>query len=103
MDEIKIYWTFTAKKQRDQIFNYWNKRNGSNRYSIKLNSEIRQRINLLKDSPELGKATNFSHNRVLILKHYSILYKVSLPKIFITGFWDNRKDPKKLLNFLKGQ
>ena len=29
MDELIVFWTQTAKKQRDQIFDYWNTRNKS--------------------------------------------------------------------------
>ena len=101
MDEVKIFWTFTAKDQRDQIFHFWNKRNGNGNYSKKLNLEIRKRIDLLKKNPEMGKESNFGETRILTLNHYSILYKTALPKIFITGFWDNRRDPAKLLRHLK--
>lgn len=101
MDEIEIFWTFTAKRQRDLIFKYWNKRNGNLNYSRKLNLEFRTRVNLLKQNPELGKSIDFHNTRILILRHYSIIYQPVLPKIFITGIWDNRKDPAKLLKFLK--
>jgi hypothetical protein len=33
--------------------------------------------------------------------HYSIVYKIDNISIIITLFWDNRQDPKKLLDFLK--
>ena len=101
MDEINIFWTSTARKQRDQIFQYWNKRNGNSYYSQKLNLEIRERSKILKMNPEIGKPTNFESTRILIMKHYSIVYKLALPKIIITAFWDNRKDPKQLLDLLK--
>lgn len=101
MDEIKIFWTLTAKEQRDLIFKYWNERTGNSRYSRKLNLEIRDRIEILKNYPEIGKKSNFRNTRILFMKHYSILYKIVEPQIIITGFWDNRKDLGKLLRFLK--
>ncbi|MHA6278676.1 type II toxin-antitoxin system RelE/ParE family toxin [Salinimicrobium sp. CAU 1759] len=101
MDEIEILWTFTAKGQRDQVFRYWNERNGNTNYSRKLNTVIRERLEILRTHPEVGKPANFPESRILILRHYSIIYKCDSPKIFITGFWDNRKDPAKLLRFLK--
>ncbi|MCC8361077.1 type II toxin-antitoxin system RelE/ParE family toxin [Salinimicrobium sediminilitoris] len=101
MDEIEILWTFTAKAQRDEVFQYWNERNENTNYSRKLNLAIRERLEILRSNPEVGKPTSFPYSRVLILRHYSIIYKINLPKIFITGFWDNRKDPAKLLRFLK--
>jgi len=101
MDGLTIFWTQTAINQRNYIFDYWNKRNKSNSYSKKLNLEIRERIELLKSQPDIGKKTNFGQTRAIIMGHYSILYKIDKPKIIITGFWDNRQDPKKLLRFLK--
>lgn len=43
MDGLKIFWIQTAIKQRDHIFDYWNNRNKSNRYSQTLNLAIRER------------------------------------------------------------
>ena len=101
MVKLTIYWTKTALKQRNYIFEYWNKRNGTNSYSKKLNSSISERISLLKTNPDLGKKAEFKSTRVISLGHYSILYKKIDSRIIITGFWDNRQNPKKLLNFLK--
>lgn len=101
MAQLTIYWTQTAIKQRNFIFKYWNARNKSNAYSIKLNTSVKERISLLRINPEMGKVTEFKETRAISLGHYSILYKQTGKKIFITGFWDNRQDPKKLLKFLK--
>ncbi len=101
MAKLTIYWTETALKQRNYTFEYWNKRNGTNSYSKKLNSSISERVNLLKTNPVLGKKTEFKSTQVISLGHYSILYKQLDSKLIITGFWDNRQNPKKLLKFLK--
>jgi toxin YoeB len=69
MDEIEILWTFTAKAQRDQVFQYWNERNENTNYSRKLNLAIRERLEILRSNPEVGKRTNFPDSRVLILRH----------------------------------
>jgi toxin YoeB len=100
MDEITIFWTHTALEQRNYIFEYWNNRNKSSNYSRKLNSSILDRIGLLKGNPEMGVKTNVEGTRAISLGHYSLLYQVNFPRILITGFWDNRQDPKKLLKFL---
>ncbi len=101
MDGLTIFWTPTAIKQRDYIFDYWNNRNKSNTYSKKLNLAIIERLGLLKSQPDIGKKTTFGKTRAIIMEHYSILYKLEKTQIIITGFWDNRQDPKKLLGFLK--
>jgi ParE toxin of type II toxin-antitoxin system, parDE len=102
MDEVsKVVWTKIALKQRNSTFEYWNERNKSKNYSIKLNSKIKERITQLKSFPEIGIETVFPKTRVLYLGYYSILYQISPQYIIITGFWDNRQEPKKLLDFLK--
>lgn len=75
MARLKLVWTTTAIKQRNYVFEYWNKRNCSTQYSIKLNKKIKERIVLLKTHPKLGKIIEFSNTRIISLGHYSILYK----------------------------
>ena len=101
MDKLNVFWTQTAIKQRNYIFDYWNMRNKSNSYTQKLNQLIKERTSLLRINPKLGKQTNFNQTRLLSLGHYSILYRQIDAQIIITGFWDNRQNPKKLLNFLR--
>ena len=97
----KILWASTAIKQRNHVFEYWNNRNKSTAFSKKLNEKIKKKVKLLKVNPELGIGTGFNNTRVIILRHYSILYKIIDLNIIVTGFWDNRQDPKKLIEFLK--
>jgi len=103
MDGLKIFWTQTAIKQRDHIFEYWNHRNKNNSYSKKLNLEIRTRVAQLKFQPDIGKKTNYGETRAIVMGHYSVLYKFDQTRIIITGLWDNRQDSKKLLRFLKNK
>ena len=100
MARLKIIWTNTAIQQRNLIFKYWNKRNGSKSYSRKLNYKIKERIEILKFNPWLGKSIQLENIRLLAFKHYSILYKKYDSKIAIIGFWDNRQNPKRLLDLL---
>lgn len=101
MAQLTIYWTETAIRQRNYIFGFWIERNQSTTYAKKLNDKIKERANLLKHNPDLGKKTDFKNTRAISLGHYCILYHASENKIIITGFWDNRQEPEKLLKFLK--
>ena len=58
MVKLNIFWTNTAIKQRNHIFEYWNNRNKSILYSKKLNKSIVERIEVLKSNPDLGKKLN---------------------------------------------
>lgn len=101
MKHFAIYWTKTAIIQRDFVFAFWNEHNKSNNYSKELNRKIKDRVGLLKTNPLLGKSTDYKNTRVSFLGHYSIFYQIIESKVIITGFRDNRQDPKKLLIFLK--
>ena len=101
MASVKVFWTRTAVSQRNLVFQYWNERNKSNGYSIKLNSTIKERLHLLKKYPLIGKQTDYKDIQVLPLKHYSILYKIDKSRILIMAFWDNRQNPEKLLKLLR--
>jgi plasmid stabilization system protein ParE len=101
MAQLTIHWTETAIRQRNYIFEYWIERNQSTTYARKLNEKIKERTNLLKQNPDLGKKTDFKNTRAISLGHYSTLYQKSNFKIIITGFWDNRQEPEKFLKFLK--
>lgn len=101
MGRLKIFWTATAIKQRNQIFEYWNDRNKSTQYSKKLRIEINSRVDLLINHPKLGRETDFKNTRVLSMGYYSIFYKPNKEQILITAFWDNRQDPEKLLQLLQ--
>ncbi|SFQ72920.1 type II toxin-antitoxin system RelE/ParE family toxin [Flavobacterium akiainvivens] len=100
MATITIAWTQTAIRQRNLVFEYWNERNQSYAYSRKLYAKINERTKILKQNPEIGKITVYQNTRVLSLGHYSIFYRIENTKIFITGFWDNRQNPGKLLKAL---
>ena len=100
MDELKVFWTATAVRQRNLIFEYWNTRNHNKRYSRKLNSIINERVELLRSFPEIGTETYFKDTRATSLGNYNILYSLDKPKLIINAFWDNRQDPDKLYSIL---
>jgi hypothetical protein len=100
-EKRSIFWTITALKQRNIVLDYWTERNHSELYSRKLITLINKRINLLKTNPFLGKNTDYPNTRVLSLGHYSIIYRETEQGIIITGFWDNRQNPSKLLEYLR--
>lgn len=100
MAQLKVFWTESAIRQRNFIFEYWIERNQNYNFVKKLNVQIKNVINLLKKNPELGKQTNYKNTRALIIGHYSILYQKIDNQIIITGLWDNRQNPNQLLTYL---
>ena len=100
MAEIKVEWTHFAKKQRDEIFEYWNSRNRSNSYSKKLSLVIKEKTNQLKFQPFSGKKTINETTRMLVFKNYSLIYNIEQETISIISFWENHQNPESLENIL---
>ena len=103
MAQRKVIWTKTAEIQFVGILEYWVKHNKSNTYSKNLLKIVAERTELIAQHPLMHKPTNFKEVRVASLGNFSIFYKVADDSIIITSFWDNRQDPKKLLDILKSK
>jgi plasmid stabilization system protein ParE len=97
----KVIWTETAAKQRREILRYWTFRNGSATYAKKLIKLTAARIKVILKHPESYKTTIYPETRISAMGHFSILYKLTEDNLIITSFWDNRQDPKKLLEIIK--
>lgn len=101
MAQRNVIWTKTADIQFVGILEYWVKRNKSTTYSKKLVGMVTARTKQIATSPLIYKATDFNDLRVASLDNFSIYYKITETSILISAFWDNRQDPKKLLEILK--
>ncbi len=101
MAERIVIWTEIAANQRKSVLEYWNKRNGSPIYSKKLIRTINSRLKGIQNNPGLYKESGLFDNRESAMGHFSIYYKIITNQIIVTSFWDNRQDPKKLLEILK--
>src|SRR6056297_364735 len=101
MAQRTVRWTRTADIQYVGILEYWLKRNKSDTYSRKLIKIVTERTKQLAETPFIYKKADFKDARVASIGNFSIFYKVTKDEILITAFWDNRQDPKKLLQVLK--
>ena len=101
MAERKIIWTKTADIQLVGVLQFWLERNKSNTYSKKLLRLVTDRTKEIAKTPFMYKSTDFKDVRVASLGNFSIYYKNTEKAIIITAFWDNRQDPRKLLDILK--
>jgi plasmid stabilization system protein ParE len=100
MAKRTVVWTETSAKQRREILKYWTKRNGSTVYPEKLIKIIAKQIKSIQNHPELFKLSEYSETRESALGHFSIYYKLTPEHLIITAFWDNRQDPKSLLELI---
>ncbi|HKL40579.1 MAG TPA: type II toxin-antitoxin system RelE/ParE family toxin [Cryomorphaceae bacterium] len=101
MAKRAVVWTRTADIQFVGILQFWVEKNKSNSYSKKLMGLVSDRTEQIAKNPFLYKSADFKDTRVASLGHFSIYYRVFDNRIIVTAFWDNRQDPKKLLNLLK--
>lgn len=95
-----VVWTETAAKQRREILKYWTKHNGSTIYAEKLVKHTAKQIKTILNHPESFKLADFPQTRESAMGHFSIYYKLTSDLLIITAFWDNRQDPKRLLELL---
>ncbi|KAA5536037.1 type II toxin-antitoxin system RelE/ParE family toxin [Paenimyroides baculatum] len=100
MAKKSVVWTETAIKQRREILKYWTIRNQSTLYAKKLIELIKKRIDLILKNPYAGKLTNHLDTREAAMGNFSIYYKITDSKIFITALWDNRQNPADLVKLL---
>ena len=97
----KVIWTETAAKQRRLILEYWLQRNQSATYSLKLLELSNEKAEIIAENPLIYKTSEFPNMRVAAMGHFSLFYKTNDDNVIITAFWDNRQDPKKLLELIK--
>ena len=97
----KIIWTVSAQEDRKSILLYWNKRNKSNAYSLKLNKLFIEATEILALRPLTGRLTNLKDIRVKIVIDYLLVYKHSDTEILVLAIFDSRQDPDLFENILK--
>ncbi|MEQ8910558.1 MAG: type II toxin-antitoxin system RelE/ParE family toxin [Vicingaceae bacterium] len=98
---FEIVWTETAKSQFLDILAYWIQKNHSNNYSLKIIDLVEDRLDFISTNPKASTKTDYSATRKCAMGHFSIIYKLTKDKIYITAFWDNRQSPDKLQKILK--
>ena len=96
MVERRIVWTATAKHQLQEIFEYFNFRNNSKSYSLKLNRVIQTELKLLLLQSNIGKKTDTINVRGLLIENYFVFYEINQKHLVILSVWDTRQNPKKL-------
>lgn len=92
----KIEWTKEGRVSKLEILEYWNKRNKSNVYSIKLNNLISTSLKTINELPQLGRPTQDPNIKYIPVKEYDVFYKEFPDRIHVLLIWDSRRDPISL-------
>lgn len=94
---LQIRWTKSALHKQERILKFWINHNSSDAYSKKLKEEINLKEKQICKYPEMGSNSEIRNVKyVLILKHFSLFYRVKLDFIEVVAFWDNRRNPNNL-------
>lgn len=92
----KVVWSLRAQNDRKKILSYWNKRNKSNNYSIRLNRLFIEATKAISDYPKIGKITERENIRIKIVRDYLIVYKELENKIEVLTIFNSHQNPGKL-------
>ncbi len=90
----KIIWSTRADFELKENLIFYNERNGSVEYSLKLLIEIDDLMETLSKSEFIGRLTVNKKTRVVVMKRFLIFYEINNNIIEILSFWDNRQDNK---------
>ena len=96
---MKTEWDPQAKKALRQIAQYIQRRFGTKARKSFL-EEVKKTDNLLRSNPQLGAVDplfaerQHSYRSVIINNLSKMVYFIDRETIYITAFWDTRKEPK---------
>lgn len=78
----------------EDILNYFDERNGSDRFSKKLLKMIYKQIKLASAMPEIGRLTDFPGVRILFVERFAIDYQIRDNVILIIDIYSCQTDPE---------
>ena len=77
----------------EAILQFYDERNGSDRYSRKLLKMIHRQIRLLTTMPEIGRMSDFPTVRILFVDKYGIDYQIRDNSILIINIYSCQTNP----------
>ena len=85
----------------ESILNFFDERNGSDRFSKKLLKMISKQIQLLKTMPEIGRLTDTPGVRIIFVERFGIDYQIRDKEVLIINIYSCQTDPEE--RYFKGQ
>ncbi len=98
MAKRTIIWSTRAESELKSVLDFYNSRNGNNKYSLRLLDQIRQITDILSENEFIGRLSENKRTRVIVMSVYLIFYEIVESEIHILSFWDNRQNPKNRIN-----
>lgn len=91
----QIVWTIKAKNDLTEILQYWNNRNNSKKFSVKLTFLIFEQLNLLKEYPLIGRKTDVKNVFVKVIHNYLLYYEISQDTLYILTIQHQKQNQRK--------
>ena len=93
MAKRKIVWSYRAELELGDILRFYNERNGSKKFSLRILKDAKKSVSLLIKYTHLGKISDNYKTRALVRQYLSVFYEITDREIEIVSVWDNRQDP----------
>ena len=94
---FSVKWTKSALLHLAETLKYWDHRNKSSSYSKNVWEELVTVEKIIAENPQIGDLSYVENVRsILILRYFSIFYRIKFDEIEIVAFWDNRRNPENL-------
>lgn len=96
MAERIIVWPSQAKIDLKNLYEFYNYRNKSKTYSLKLHRKIQNEIKRLDKQPEIGKKTNKIGVRGLLIDNHYLFYEIFQEHIVVFSRMGKQTKPFKI-------
>lgn len=91
----QIVWSANAQRERLRILRYWADRNGSTRYSEKLDDMFRAAVRVIASNPKLGRPTSDPEVRLKTIGEHLMFYSYTSTEVHVLSVWHVKRDPKR--------
>lgn len=98
--ELELFWTDTAKKGLESVFNYY-KRYANIEIAHNITNSIQDSVDILVYQPKMGQIEDLLRNRkveyrYIVTGNYKVIYCIDDSYIKIAAIFDCRQNPQKL-------
>ena len=91
---LEIVFSSQFADSLEEILQFFDERNGSDRFSKKLMKMINKQTSLLKTMPEIGRLTDFPGVRIMFVERFGIEYQIRDKAILIIDIYACQTDPE---------
>lgn len=91
----KVNWSKNAELELQAALEFYNFRNGSNLYSVKLLDRIDDVITTISETETIGRLTKNKVTRIFPIDIFNLYYETKGDTIHIVSFWNNKQDESK--------